>query len=308
MTLLPSRTAMTQSRPKALLFAVVFALAAYGCDDDPPADERVQEVMLETGGGAPAEDQIESLDQVDVARLGRSERRMWVELVNDLNSPCGEPISVAQCVSEERSCQRCVPAARMVARLANEGLDRGEIRDLYRNRYGADTGVELDLEGAPLRGAPMSPITIVEYSDFECPYCGRASPALHRIVREFEGQVRLVFKHFPLSGHLHSMPAARASMAAHRQGKFWEMHDLLFANQENLEPAVVERFAEELGLDMDRFHADIEDEDVQALIDANKDEGRRVGVDSTPTIFVNGRRYDEPVEAMAAYLQEELDQ
>lgn len=298
---------MTQSRPSHHLLCLVFALAAFGCDEDPPEDERVQEVTLESGSAGPAEDQIENLDQVDIARLGRSERRIWVELVNDLNSPCGEPVSVAQCVSEERSCQRCVPAARMLARLAHEGLDRGEIRDLYRNRYGADTAVEMDLDGSPVRGAPMAAITIVEYSDFECPYCGAASPALHRIVREFEGQVRLVFKHFPLSGHLHSMPAARAASAAQRQGKFWEMHDLLFANQENLDPALIERMAEELGLDMARFRADVEDEAVQAFIDANKDEGRRIGVDSTPAIFVNGRRYDEPVEAMGAYLREELD-
>lgn len=154
----------------------------------------------------------------------------------------------------------------------------------------------------------MAPITIVEFSDFECPFCGEAAPIIERLIREQEGKVKLVFLQYPLDGHTHAQPAARASIAAGKQGKFWEMHDILFAHQRNLTPEDLDRYAAELGLDMARFHADMESPETQAVIDANKAAGHEVDVTGTPTIFVNGRRFREHPRSLPAYVREELDQ
>ena len=132
-----------------------------------------------------------------------------------------------------------------------EGYDRATIEQQYTGRFAQGQRAEIRHEGAKVRGAPMAPVTIVEFSDFQCPYCGAAHPELTRLLREFDGQVKLVFKYFPLSGHDRAMPAARAAEAAARQGKFWEMHDMLFEHQHELEDADFERYANALGLDME---------------------------------------------------------
>lgn len=262
-------------------------------------------------GGAeqPAEGpRIESLEQVDVSELTRAERRVWVELINDQLSPCGEPVNVGRCVAEQRGCRPCVPAARYLVRLIAEGYERQEIEELYALRYDSEEALEFDVEGAPSRGSQMAPMTIVEYSDFECPYCGRAHPIIQQVLREFEGRVRVVFRHFPLSTHPHAMPAARAAVAAGNQDHFWEMHDLLFEHQQQLEQEHLERYAEQLGLDMVRFRADLDSSETQARVEADKEDGRRHGVEGTPSFFVNGRRFREPPSALASYVREALDE
>jgi protein-disulfide isomerase len=295
-------------RPLTLWLSVALLAAVSlgaSCNDDDGGD--VSEITpngTESSGG----EQIEELSQVDVSDLTRSEQRVWRDLVNDLLSPCGEPVSVARCVQEERECRRCVPAARYVVRLVTEGLDKAEIEDFYRMRFGRDGEVEVPVDGAPVRGAPMAPITIVEFSDFECPYCGLTAPILERVLSEHEGRVKLIFLHYPLDGHEHAQPAARAAIAAENQGKFWEMHDMLFENQRALETENLEAYAEELGLDMDRFRADFTSDATQRRIEANRALGRDLDLTGTPTIFVNGRRFPEGPRSLPAYIQEELDQ
>jgi protein-disulfide isomerase len=251
---------------------------------------------------------VDALPQVDVGDLTDVERTVWVSLINDELSPCGEPVSVGRCAKEGRACGRCVPAARYLARLVKVGYERAQIEDMYTLRYGRETEVRLPIDQAPLRGAPMAPITIVEFSDFECAYCGRAHPILRRALREFEGKVRLAFMNFPLSMHERAVPAAAAAIAAGNQGKFWEMHDLLFENQVALEAQDLERYAAQLGLDVERFRTDSASEETRARIERDRQQGIEVGVEGTPTMFVNGRHFSEPPEALLAYLREELDQ
>jgi protein-disulfide isomerase len=186
-----------------------------------------------------------------------------------------------------------------------EGYDRATIEERYEGRYGPEGRVELAVADAPSRGAADAPVTLVEFSDFECPHCGRA----HGILNELLGahpDVRLVFKHCPLLMHPRAVPAARAAEAARTQGKFWEMHDLLFEHQRALEDADLEGYARQLGLDLERFRADLASPEVHARVEADRDEAARVGVQGTPTIFVNGRRFEESLETLEAYVKEAL--
>lgn len=298
-------------RPITLLLVVLLpALASLGasCNDDNDNAGGGPAVEATGGGESGRADRIESLTQVDTSELTRAERRIWTELVNDQLSPCGDPVSVARCVSEERECSKCVPAARYLVRLVTEGYEKGEMEELYALRYGRDAIVEVPTDGAPVRGAPMAPVTIVEFSDFECPYCGEAAPVIERVLREYDGRVKLIFLQYPLELHTHAQPAARAVIAAGKQGKFWEMHDLLFRNQRALEVEDLERYGSELGLNMERFQADMASAETQAVIDQNRALGHELDVTGTPTMFINGRRFREPPRALPAYIREELDQ
>lgn len=255
---------------------------------------------------------VETIPGVDISELTGAERRIWVDIVNEQLSPCGEAVSVARCATSTdqgaHACRRCVPASRYVARLIGEGYERSEIEDLYEMRYGHDTDVEVATDGLPTRGAVMARVTIVEFSDFQCPHCGHAHPILRQLLREFEGDVRLVFRNYPLPGHPRANPAARAAVAAGNQDKFWEMADLLFEHQDTLEDEDLDRFATELGLDMARFHTDMASPETQARIDADREAGHNLDVEGTPTFFINGRRFHEPPSALANYVREELDQ
>ena len=290
--------------------AALWSLTALGaCGDDGDTDEVVENVVVRGAETESPEDRIEELPGVELPPLEGAERRLWVRMVNELLSPCGEPVSIAECVVQERDCAKCRVAARYVARLVLEGAEASEIRELYRNRYDEDAAYAIDIEGAPIRGTPMeAPVTIVEFSDFECPFCGQAHPILERVLRRFEGRVRLAFKHYPLPLHEHAIPAAKAAIAAGRQGRFWEMHDLLFAHQDALTPSDLEGYAARLGLDLERFRADMEAEETAALIERNRAEGREAGVRGTPSIYINGHKFEEPLESLEEYIREELEQ
>jgi protein-disulfide isomerase len=157
----------------------------------------------------------------------------------------------------------------------------------------------IQVSGAPIRGNPSAPVTIVEYGDFQCPYCEKSRPTLQQILETYPKEVRLVYKHFPLSFHRDAMNAHRASLAAGEQGKFWEMHDLIFANPRRLAPEKMREHAEKLSLDMAKFDADYASERVAKKIEADQAEGRRALVRGTPAFFVNGKMISgaQPFEA-----------
>jgi len=147
----------------------------------------------------------------------------------------------------------------------------------------------IKLTSAPTRGPGEATVTIVEYSDFQCPYCLRAQPTLQKILDEYPTQVNHVFKHFPLSFHKEAMNAHKATAAAGGQDKFWEMHDAIFADPKDLAPETMRKHAETLGLDLAKFDADYASEVVAKKITDDQKEGRSVGVRGTPAFFVNGK-------------------
>ena len=144
-----------------------------------------------------------------------------------------------------------------------------------------------------------APVTLLEYGDYECPYCAAAAPVLRHVVEDSDGQVRLVFRNFPIADrHAYALTAALAAEAASAQGAFWEMHELLFARQDRLDDAALRAYAEELGVDPEL----IVGEPAQVFGDkVEKDfaAGLEAGVGGTPTVFIDGRLYSGRVEAGA---------
>ena len=295
-------------RSTVLCVSLVFALL--GCERSTEADSGPKEgpAAMKPGPGA-SKEPVESLPQVDTSMLDDFSVGIWLDMVNELLSPCGEPVSVARCIADGRKCKKCVPAARYVARLVDDGYARDEIRDIYRIRYGDDTKIQkFSTKDSPLQGSPMASVTIYEFSDFQCPHCKMTAPYLKKIVDESNGKVKLIFKQYPLPGHPKARDASKATIAAQKQGKFWEMHDLLFKNQDDLQTANLDDYAKQLGLDVKRFKADMDSKETEKKIEADIAEGHAVGVDSTPSIYVNDRRYIFPPDKLGAYVREELDQ
>jgi len=147
-------------------------------------------------------------------------------------------------------------------------------------------------------GPATAPVTLVEYGDFECPFCGRAYPELKQVLRRVGGKVRFVFRHFPLSEeHPHAQHAAEVAEAAAAQGKFWEMHDLLYQRQAALADEDLVRYARELGLDAERVRRELQAHTHAARVKQDVASGIASGVTGTPRFFINGRPHEEPGDA-----------
>jgi protein-disulfide isomerase len=142
-------------------------------------------------------------------------------------------------------------------------------------------------------GPPDAPLEVIEYGDYQCPHCGKVHPTVRELLARYGPRVRFAFRHFPLvKFHPKAKLAAEAAEAAAAEGKFWEMHDLLYSHQNALEPADLLKYAEQLGMDLDRFRRDLEAHVHAARVQRDLAGGVRSGVNRTPTFFINGRRHD----------------
>jgi protein-disulfide isomerase len=150
--------------------------------------------------------------------------------------------------------------------------------------------VDIKVGDAPVKGPASAPVTVIEFSDFQCPFCGRVNPTLKQIEDEYKGKVKIAFRNLPLPFHDKAHLAAEAALAANEQGKFWQMHDKLFANQQALARPDLEKYAEELGLNMSKFKAALDSGKFKDKVDDDAKQGAAVGATGTPTFFVNGTR------------------
>ncbi len=151
--------------------------------------------------------------------------------------------------------------------------------------------VAVDAGGAPSEGPASAKVVVVEFGDFECPYCGEEEPIVTEMLSDYAGQIRFVFEEFPLSSiHPYAELAAEAALAANAQGRFWPYHDMLYANQTALARSDLDRYASMLGLDLTQFDAALDDHTFQGAVAADVAYGERLNVTGTPTFFVNGVR------------------
>ena len=244
-------------------------------------------------GETPAQPAIVEVPGVDTSTLTPRERREFSTYVTEFLAPCPDvPVSLAQCVREKRACGKCAPAAKLVAKSVRDGMSREQVEAAYKNRFAPDRVKNVPVDGSPVKGAEDAPVTVVEFADFECSACGRANPAVEKVLETQKGNVRFVFKHYPLPIHPHGEAASRAAFAAGQQGKFWEMHKKLFDNQRHLEAMDLEGYAKDLGLDLAKFRADAKGQAATDRIDRDKKLGDSLGLKGTPTFYINGREFN----------------
>jgi len=158
---------------------------------------------------------------------------------------------------------------------------------------------------------PSGAVTLVEYGDFQCPHCGRAHPILNELIERMGDDIRFVFRHFPLTqSHPDAQSAAEAAEAAAAQGKFWEMHDALYENQQALDPQNLSEYASDLDLNLPQFQLELAEHTHQPRVREDFMSGVRSGVNGTPTFFINGRRHDGAwdLESLMAAIEEEMEQ
>ena len=167
------------------------------------------------------------------------------------------------------------------------------------------SAIDLSPQAGPALGPPKARLTIVEFSDFECPFCRHLQPVLRRVLERWPQEVRLIYKHLPLERHRNAFGASKAAVCADRQGVFWEFHDALYREDQDLSPQGVASIAESLDMELEAFEACLRDEGASAVVQADLALARRAGVSGTPTLFVNGRRVstvqlESEVEALLA--------
>jgi protein-disulfide isomerase len=169
--------------------------------------------------------------------------------------------------------------------------------------------VKIDVAGGPAKGPESAPITIVEFSDFQCPYCFRANASLKAVEEKYPGKVRLVFRNFPLTQiHPNAAKAAEAASCANDQGKFWQMHDRLFANQTKLSVPELKQHATDIGLEAAAFETCLDSGKHTADWKKTVDEGQKYGLSGTPSFFINGRLIvgAQPLDGFAQIIDDEL--
>ena len=163
-------------------------------------------------------------------------------------------------------------------------------------------------QGHESRGPANAPIELIEFSDFQCPYCLRAYPTLQQVLSTYGDRIRFVYRHYPLQNHPNARPAAEAAACAGEQGKFWPYHDRLFADPNKLADGDLKAGAAQLGLDAAQFNACVDAHKFKAAIDRDIKEGDEVGVNGTPAFFINGRMLSgaQPFDAFKRVIDEEL--
>jgi len=186
-----------------------------------------------------------------------------------------------------------LPAAKFLVDRVRRGDTRPQIEAAFRLRFSPDTIKSIDLSGSPSEGAKSPVVTIVEWADFECPHCAATAPILAEIVDKHPDQVQLIFKNYPLNAHEHSEGAARAAVAADKQGKFWQLQPLLFQSQKpGLDDATLVKLAHDVGLDMKAFDADRASESTADRVSKDRKQADDLGLQGTPFIYINGRFFD----------------
>ncbi|HEX9942387.1 MAG TPA: thioredoxin domain-containing protein [Thermoanaerobaculia bacterium] len=183
-----------------------------------------------------------------------------------------------------------------------------KLEDKYKVEYKLEP-IRVDVAAnGPSRGPANAPVTIVEFSDFQCPFCSRLTPTLKQVEEKYGNKVRIVFRQYPLPFHQNAQKAAEASLCAADQGKFWEMHDAMFANQQALGVDQLKAKAAELGLKADQFNQCLDSGKHAATIQADMKEGSAAGVSGTPAMFINGRFISGavPLEQVTMVIDDEL--
>jgi len=248
-----------------------------------------------------------TLPGVDFAGLTPAGKQKVLHAMRAYDCSCGCGMKVAECRVKDPGCA----FSRGLSATLVDSIRKGKsetlaVADAKASKYGhraepklLDDPVAIPTLGAPVTGAANARVTLVEFSDFQCPYCWKAVEKINAVLKQYPNDVRLIFKQFPLDSHSQAQISAQAALAAQQQGKFWQLHDKMFANHSGLSRKAIVEWAGGLGLDMKRFMADLDSEAVKKTVATDVADGEKAGVEGTPTVFINGQRYNGDLDLAA---------
>ncbi len=288
----------------ASTIALSAVLGAAGCNNHGEValpDARKVAEPGEEGSGEPSKAPPEASQiseglypELPLGLLSNKEREALVRITKAQLCPCPKSsVSMHECLQKvETQCGLAMSGAMTVMQKLKEGnSERDALGALGAYIDSSYKKHDFDLEGVAYLGNPKAPVVIVEFADFECPFCNMARSIVKEVLTVHGDDVVVYYKHFPLGTHEHSFSASCATLAAQKQGKFWEMYNLIFDNQKSLSEEKIRSLAQALGLNMDQFLKDWKDAAVAERVEKEKQEGAAANVDSTPTFFINGRKF-----------------
>jgi protein-disulfide isomerase len=261
---------------------------------------------------------VSEIKDIDFTGLSEGQKKVALRLMNSNPCNCGCDMPIAACRRDMKSpCRRSLIFARTVVDAIREGKDEPAVLKVLQAKTAAfvepklpdDAGVvyTIDVINSPVRGPKTAPVRIVEFSDFQCPFCAELQKTLDQVLKAFPKEVQLVYKQYPLNIHVFARQAAAASLVAHAQGKFWELHDRMFQNFSNITDETIRQWAKEVGLNMTEFDKVLQSGRMEAAIQKDMADGASAKVLGTPTVFVNGKRiHDRSFEGLKKVIQEEL--
>ena len=253
---------------------------------------------------------LTGLPGLDFSKLPAPAQKELSTVFTDEFDWCGRPLTVVASLKSGNVCRHTRRLASLAAAEAMEGAPATEIivaLSKYNQSFNAKR-IAFKPDERMCQGPSNARVTMVEFSDFECPYCAAARPMLEDAVKARK-DVRLCYQPFPLSGHAHAIPAATAALFARDSGKFWPMHDALFENQLSLSEAFIKDLAKKQGLDVTALGKAMAAGKYVDEMTASKDLGKTAGVDSTPSLYLNGRKLTLmiSIDSIAAAIDDELD-
>jgi protein-disulfide isomerase len=250
----------------------------------------------------------------DPAKLTPEQKARVVKILDNEFSDFGCDDTLAACLADTPQGRTARRRAGLVVRFVLNGKSDADVAQALLDRAKSVHPLKaatIVTEGRVRLGAPpdKAKVTVVEFADFQCPYCTVISPILEDLVRARKDRVAFVWKHFPVRGHERAIPAAVASEAAARQDRFWAIHDVFYENRFDLDDDDIEEYARRVGIDLARFRKDLADTSILKKIEQDKVEGLKLRVKGTPTIFINGKQYFGYKDAaeLADRIEEELD-
>jgi len=247
----------------------------------------------------------ETLGNVDLSGLTAVQKKAVLKILREEDCSCQCGMKTAECIMKDQNCSY----SRALAKIAIQGVKDGKaLMEISKEMDASpkahrpkllEDPVKIAVDGAPVKGPADAKITLVEFSDFECPFCSAAEKQVETIMAAYPKEVKLIYKQFPLSMHPHAELAAEASLAARDQGKFWEMYDALFRNYRMLSRTRILALAKDLDLDLAKFTADLDSGKYKAIIQKDMADGDAAGVYGTPAFYINGKQYNGEVTLAA---------
>lgn len=277
-----------------LIAAVAASFALVSCkkaDNDKSQGEAYKNIEKTFDDSEPSKAERKPMPGVNLEKLG-SDKGRFEKLVDTLPSPCGKAHSLRTSRNNDASCKRAPFAVEYVFELVSDGGSVSEIKEIYALRFRKVTAVKISMTPEiPHSGPSDAPIKIAEFYDYGCPACKAMKSALEETLKSYDTDVAVFYKQFPLDSHgAESIASAQAAIAAGKQDKFKEMHDLLFEDQHNHKADTLTRYAKQIGLDMVAYERDFKA--AEALVTADKEEGVALGITGTPMLYINGIQYE----------------